>query len=216
MAKKATIARPSARAKAAPAPKPSPKAPPSRKTTSGPTNGKEDLVPLPDSIINALPTSKSLMQAIGDFTKATRAVKQQMSDIERRSDSLALARAYVVLHRIQARLAEAIKPFTELVAEYKQFKIPEAFERDHITQHNLAEGFRVGVSSTFRASIRPDYKAEAYEWLMNNDLEDLITQTVNSSTLSATAKQLLEEKGKELPEKLFNVALVPNTSVTAK
>ena len=43
----------------------------------------------------------------------------------------------------------------------------------------------------------------------------LVTETVNSSTLSAAAKFELEEHGREFPEELFNVALVPTTSVTA-
>ena len=195
------------------APRPAAPARPAARPKSPSAAKKEPVAPLPSTIIAALPSSKDAMVALAAFSKSLPKIKSEMAQVEKR-DAIALARAFVVLHRMQLRIAEAIKPLSDMFAEYKNFKLPEAFERDHVTSIPLAEGYRVGVSAQFRASIRPEFKDEAYEWLENNGFEDLISRTVNAGTLSSTAKQLLDEKGKELPEKLFNVALIPNTSVT--
>ena len=78
---------------------------------------------------------------------------------------------------------------------------------------SLSEGFRVGVSHAWRASVRPDMGSRAKEWLRKNGKGDIVTETINASTLSAFAKQKAEENF-DLPDDIFNVAQVPNTSVT--
>lgn len=91
--------------------------------------------------------------------------------------------------------------------------LPEVFEKEDVTSLNLSSGYRVTISSVTRASIPAENKAEAYQWLVDNELGDLITNTVNASTLSATAKSLIEE-GRQLPEDLFKVAVLPQVSMT--
>jgi hypothetical protein len=56
-------------------------------------------------------------------------------------------------------------------------------------------------------------KEAAFEWLRENGLGELITETVNASTLSAQARKMLED-GTELDADIFNVSVFPTTSIT--
>lgn len=127
-----------------------------------------------------------------------------------------LARAFVVLHRLNERLLsedKALKPMKALYGDYKNVKVPEAFEQAGVPNVPLDEGFRVGIAIRTVASIVPGKKEQAYAWLINDGAIDLIQETVNASTLSAYAKQK-GEKNEELPADIFNVVLMSNTSVT--
>lgn len=92
--------------------------------------------------------------------------------------------------------------------------IPKAFEREQIISFNTDDGYRVGVGQRYLASIKGDRKEDAYQWLRDNGLPDIIIETVNASTLSSAGKALIEDKAMELPEELFNAAWKPTTSLT--
>ena len=62
------------------------------------------------------------------------------------------------------------------------------------------------------ASIRKGMQDAAFKWLEAHQLGSLVIQTVNSSSLSSAAKELAEQN-LDLPDDIFNVALVPNASV---
>lgn len=127
-----------------------------------------------------------------------------------------LARAFVVLHRLNERLLseeKALKPLKALWKDYKEFKVPEAFEQAGIPNVALDEGFRIGVSIRTVASVVPGQKEAAFTWLQENGAGDLIQETINASTLSAYAKQK-GEKNEDLPDDIFKVNLMPNASVT--
>lgn len=96
----------------------------------------------------------------------------------------------------------------------KQVIIPDKFEATGTGSYtSKTGGYRVGVSSKVMASVLPGMKEQAYDWLRENELGDLIQPTVNASTLAAAAKALLEE-GKELSPDYFKTYLQPNTSLT--
>lgn len=126
-----------------------------------------------------------------------------------------MARAFVAVRKLKDLLKENESKFGALYSLLAEVLLPEAIEKSGQTHVPLAEGWRVGVSQTLRASIPPGTKQEAWQWLRDNGLSELITETVNAQTLSAAAKARLEDQGLDLPADLFNVQLVPNTSVTA-
>lgn len=96
-----------------------------------------------------------------------------------------------------------------------QYKIvPEVFERDGFTSFATDSGYSVHLSTTVRASIVGEKKPEAMDYLRKNE-PDLITETVNASTLSSYARGLLEE-AKELPSDLFKVETLTGASVKKK
>ena len=130
--------------------------------------------------------------------------------------AIQLARAFVVLHRLQKRMLsdkEAFKDFKAFWAECNNKMCPNTFEVSGVDNVPLSEGFRVGISHRTVASILPGKKDDAYTWLLDNEKGDVIQETVNASTLAALAKEM-GESNEELPEELFRVERLPYTSVT--
>lgn len=168
---------------------------------------------LPKSLIETLPTSVVLAKLVNEALAALTKLRLNL-EVSRRRGAVSSARSFVVLHRLKDKLEELDKTFSALYEQYKKEVLPELFEDEGITSLPLAEGFRVGIRGDFRASIREGKREEAYAWLKQNGLSNLITDTVNSSSLSAAARYESEENGKDFPEALFNVAIIPTTSVT--
>lgn len=168
---------------------------------------------LPSTIIKAMPSYKALAQALGQFRKAMSEVGGDVQQVKRVTTSDA-ARLFVAYKSIKDELDDLQKAFEAEYTEFKTLTFPGLLEDDGQTNVPLAEGYRVGVSTKLYASIKGERKGQAYGWLRNNDLGELIVETVNASTLSAAAKALLEDKFLDLPDGLFNVMLQSNTSVT--
>ena len=102
--------------------------------------------------------------------------------------------------------------FGELHKRMKEEIVPKKFTEQGVSSMTV-NGYRFTVSASSRTSIQKDKKDAAYDWLRDNGLEDLITETVNSSTLSATARDLMSE-GVDLPDDVFNIYSFDNTSIT--
>jgi hypothetical protein len=94
----------------------------------------------------------------------------------------------------------------------RENSLPERLERDRLKNFST-DGWRIARTSRVNASILPEHKDDAYEWLRSNDYGDLIKPTVNASSLAAVGKELLES-GKELPDDYFRVHVQPNVSFT--
>lgn len=170
-------------------------------------------LPVPASLLNEVDCSRAFFEtliALIDSTLPRLAADMAASN---RKSTISLARAYVVLYKLNEKVEEFDKAFSLLFEKYKKELIPAAFEQAGIPSLPLDEGVRVGTSYRTFASIRPEEKVRAYDWLREK-YPDVITAVVNSSTLSSLAKSLQEEDNVELPSDLFNVALVPTTSVT--
>jgi hypothetical protein len=109
-------------------------------------------------------------------------------------------------------IATASKHINKVYDKINREIVPAKFDRDGVTSitHN---GFRYTMSLNTRARILPDHKIEAFDWLRKNELGDLITETVNASTLSATAKELMRD-GYELDSDFFETYVQPGMSIT--
>lgn len=175
---------------------------------------------LPASLIKALPTAALMIKHTAEMAKLLPKLEKELKASQAHG-AIQLARSFVVFHRLVERMKETIKPIYHddpekpgLFEQYKRKLLPEAFEIEGVKSIPLAEGFRVGTSSQYRASIKKDQKDKAYAWLRANKLGDIISSTVNASTLSSAASKMIEDENRELPEELFSVAMVPTTSVT--
>lgn len=170
-------------------------------------------LPVPASLLNEVDSSRALFEILISLTDSYLPRLAADMNAANRKSTIALARAFVVLYKLAESVEVFDKAFTALFERYKKELVPAAFEQAGVPSVPLDEGMRVGTSYRTFASIKPDAKAAAYDWLRKN-YPDIITPTVNSSTLSSLAKSIQDEDNKELPEDLFNVALVPTTSVT--
>lgn len=125
-----------------------------------------------------------------------------------------LAHIFMSLKLAHDRWEQTLKVMGEAVEHLKTKLVPEAMERENVTSFNCSEGYRVTVSTALRCSLKPDQKEAAFTWLRKNKLGDLIIETVNAGTLSAAARKMIEDEGKDLPEAHFNSYYQPNTSLT--
>ena len=138
-------------------------------------------------------------------------IKMAAIPVERPASEL--ARIFVAIRLLLDEMNESVKLLEDTLNDLKTNVVPAAFEREHVTSFNTANGYRVTTSVAVRASIRADMKADAYAWLQQHGLGDIITPTVNASTLSAVAKKMMGD-GIELDERFFHQYMQNSTSVT--
>lgn len=169
---------------------------------------------LPKSLIAVVPASQGVADSLSTISKQIDALVGDLKNVRGGGGAIQIARAFVVLHRLQERMKTVQKMMQAIFDIHKKQYVPEALEAEGVTSLPLSEGFRVGVSSKLLASIPADNRAEAYKWLRKNQLGPLIIETVAAASLSAAAKAMMEEENKELPQPLFTVHNEFTTSVT--
>jgi len=91
--------------------------------------------------------------------------------------------------------------------------LPDAMDEEGIARVAIKGVGTVSLYPDVRASIRASARGEAWDWLRENGFEDLITNTVNASTLKAWAKEQLGE-GVEIPDDLFSIAPYTYAKIT--
>jgi CO dehydrogenase/acetyl-CoA synthase gamma subunit (corrinoid Fe-S protein) len=121
-------------------------------------------------------------------------------------------RTYKQMKDYKEAVEADLKLLAAAIDKAKQETLPTMFKENGIGSIAV-DGYRYVISENVRASIPPDTKEQAYQWLREHELEKLIIETVNASTLAAEARRMIEA-GKELDPDLFNVYILPNTSVT--
>src|SRR4249920_166600 len=93
------------------------------------TSEKEKAPPkkLPASIVNAAPTTLKILQAVTAATKLFKQLEKEMNTAKK-GGSIPLARAFVALHRLNARVNEELEPLNTLFKKYKELEVPQTFE----------------------------------------------------------------------------------------
>lgn len=130
------------------------------------------------------------------------------------------ARLYLVMRDVCDAFEDALKDLTTPKDKLKSLIVPQAFDRDKTKTLTITAPFdnsgnyRITTTAKLRASITKDKREQAHEWLRQNNLGALIVETVNAETLSATARTMMEDEGKELPEDIFTTYYQNSTSVT--
>lgn len=109
-------------------------------------------------------------------------------------------------------LDKALADIKKQIDFVKEVSMPERFDADKVKTFNT-DRFRVTRTTRLFASILPGKKDEAFEWLEQNDYGSLIKPTVNASSLSAAAKELIEG-GHELPDDMFRCHPKNGVSIT--
>ena len=105
------------------------------------------------------------------------------------------------------------KKIGAMIEEMSRQIIPEMMSEEGIKTITIEEvGRRFTVANRISASM-PD-KEGGMAWLRENGHEDLIQETVNSSSLSSFAKSYMEDAGMDLPEGLFKISTLRYVSST--
>jgi len=178
---------------------------------------KEPVAPPAARPVN--PQDVKLKQLMESVIGGIRNVKKELADnlpshIRADRPASELAHLYGAVRDLCDEFAAAAEVAGAASTQLSTQLIPAAFERENISTFTTADGYRVTLSTRFVASIKPDMKGEAWDWLRKNGLDALIVETVNASTLSAAGKKMIEDEGKELPEHLFNAHFMPSVSLT--
>ena len=85
------------------------------------------------------------------------------------------------LKSIQAQIQEAEKNLKDLKSDEKVQSgvvIPKLMEDMNLSSLTLKDGSEVSIKKIYSATIKADKKAEAYQWLRNNGLGDIIKNDI--------------------------------------
>jgi hypothetical protein len=97
----------------------------------------------------------------------------------------------------------------------REVSMPARMDTEEITTFNTDDNRITRTAKTYASIVDKD---RAFAWLRENELDSLIQETVNSSSLSALAKELMEG-GRELPSDEgdpFRVHIKDGVSITRK
>lgn len=176
-------------------------------------------LPVPQSIINELPCSRWWFEvAFALLESGLPTLKAELENAARR-DHVSFAKAFVAFYKLREQFNAIFSKEDETIGSFHQLwkrtveDMTKTIEGAGVTNVPLAEGIRVSSISKTRASILPDQRDKAWAWLRQNGYGDLVTTTVNSSSLSSLAGDL-EEKNLALPREYFKSYYQPVIQVT--
>jgi hypothetical protein len=131
-------------------------------------------------------------------------------------DHVALICHYADVRAAHAAIDESIKSLYEMKESLSREIVPDAMRAANggrgIKTINLVGIGRVSLSNRWSVSMLD--KVQGMQYLRDTGNEGLIQETVNSSTLTAFGKNLMETEGKELPDHLFKSSIMTITSIT--
>tara|TARA_Y100000034_G_C6908939_1_gene422720 strand:- start:3656 stop:4072 length:417 start_codon:yes stop_codon:yes gene_type:complete len=136
-----------------------------------------------------------------------------MNNLTSESSYLELATA---MRDLKASIDELGKQKSALQKQYDhiaQILVPEKMEGEDIDVITVKGVGRLKVTSQLRCSVKAAHKFDLDQWLRTNGFEDLISTTVNSSTLKAFVKEQMS-LGNEVPTDYLNLHAYNMTSLT--
>ncbi len=110
-------------------------------------------------------------------------------------------------------LEETLKGVNETFDFLRITKIPTVMNDENIDRISVKGVGRVSITADMHVSIKADKKDDFYQWLRDNGRTDLISETVNASTLKASVKKMFKE-GEIPPEDLLNISPFERASIT--
>lgn len=157
-------------------------------------------------------TVPQLTSLITDAAIGVDEMAKAITQLDKPTEIQDLVRQYAGIKAAEDAMEEAKKTLTAIKAHWQYTILPEALREKGIKTTTVIGVGRVSLSTRWSASMLD--KEKGMQWLKDNDHGDLIQPTVNASTLSAFAKNLMEESGKELPDDIFKVGLLTGVSLT--
>lgn len=118
------------------------------------------------------------------------------------------------MNTIRAELDQLKEKSTSLQKEYDALRlniIPEKMDEQDITNITIEGVGRLGLTSDVYASI--DDQEKAFTWLRENRRGDIIKETINSSSLKATIKEIIKSGREIIPPGLFKITPFTRASI---
>jgi len=151
---------------------------------------------------------------VAKVINVTSMVRKDTEAVLASGDVIEVIKHFDALRKAMEQIKTAREALDQLKDQLSTVSIPDMFRARDIKNMKIEGVGRCGVSYRFSCSIVADDKRVGHQWLKDNGYPDLVVETVNSSTLSAFAKNLLETEGKELPAEIFKTSSSPFTSIT--
>lgn len=159
-------------------------------------------------------TRDYLSRVVNGMIKVAGMVREDTVEAATSGDHIFLIHHFDEVRKATDTIKEARKALDEIEDNLSKQTVPDALRLVGV-KHTYVEGIgRVGISNRFSCSMLD--KDMGFQWLRDNGHDGLITLTVNSSSLSAFAKELIEGEGVELPPEIFKVGTQSYTSITKK
>lgn len=123
-----------------------------------------------------------------------------------------------MIDKLKEAISERLKsPLEEAYNTMRFNVVPQLMEDEDIESLTVDDVGRVNVADDLRVSVSD--KQALQEWLIANDLEDLIVPSVNAQTLTAffrkRIKEGMKQDGKELPtDKIVTVTPFVRAAIT--
>ncbi len=158
-----------------------------------------------------------LRKACAQFQRITDLIREETDQIVASGDHVEIIKHFSHARAAAESVKEARKTLEQMSDHLSRVVIPDTIKslRERTGEKppfNIEGVGRVTVSYRFSCTMTD--KPAGLDWLRANGHEGLIQETVNSSTLSAFGKDMLENQGKELPEEIFKTSTSPYTSIT--
>lgn len=166
-------------------------------------------------------TQVMLTDVANGLIRVASMIRTETHEILSDGDHIAVIKHWAQIRQAKETIKSAREAIEEIEERLSKDQIPELArqlkDRTGVKPPFKIEGIgSVTISQRFTASIIDDPqrgKEVGYDWLRNNDAGSLVTETVNASTLSAYAKDMLMNNGIELPPEIFKVGMSPYTSI---
>lgn len=161
------------------------------------------------------PIIEQMGKALDYIEREKRTLTAETRTIDRPGVGLeALVTRLAEVRALHARLKAITTGINQLAEHLAYETLPSAMDRRNTLMLDHEAG-KVSLAMRTSASIMPEMKQRAFDWLRKNGHSDLIIETVNAQTLGATARELIEAGG-ELPDDLFKTTVKRYAKLTLK
>jgi hypothetical protein len=107
--------------------------------------------------------------------------EDRVQSVTQADDAKTLSDKVIELKNLQDEIENAEESVSKLKEKAKilsEFEIPDMMEEMHITKLKLKDGESVEVNKFYRASIPSQHQEEAFKWLRENGLGDIIKNNI--------------------------------------
>lgn len=142
---------------------------------------------------------------IDSFT--VQAVSDELDELAAVDIALKMGR----LKEANERADDLKKAIGKVYDHVRTIALPDRMDDEGLENMKVQGLGRISVTSDLRASIVD--KEAGYRWLEEHGHGDLITETVNASSLKATIRRMIRD-GEEIPDEIFKVTAFNRASIT--
>lgn len=157
-------------------------------------------------------TFDQIQSLVKSLHLTTMMIREDTDTVVPTNDHIAIIKHYDHVRLAAAQIKEAREALKDMEDRLSREVVPDVMKLHNVKTITIEGVGRVTVSHRYSCSMLD--KELGIMWLKDNGHGGIVQETVNSSTLAAFSKNLLEEEGKELPEDIFKVGTSPYTSIT--